>query len=554
MLGKSSSVRIRKSPFIFLFLVALLAFLISAGTALAQEPSPAQPHINNIYPSRGPVGTPVMITGTNFGLQTSLSTVTFNGIKATPIAWYDTVILTRVPEGATTGPVVVTVLGVFKSNEVMFEVTGTSPTPPPPGPVPRYTWYLAEGSTAHGFETYVLIQNPGDVNANVAVVYNTQQYGQMTRPSTLTVPAGSRVTLYLNEEVPNVDVSTFITSTQPVVCERAMYWNERIEGHESLGVTSPSTRWYFAEGSTNHGFETWILLQNPATAAANVKITYMTDTGVVEKEPFRLGGGQRASIPAVKDIGAKDFSTEIESDQPIVCERAMYWDGRRGGHCSNGVTSGSKRWYLAEGTTAWGFETWLLIQNPGDTDAGVNVVYQTSSGPSAEKPLVLPPKSRKTIFVNESVKGMDTSIKVTSNREIIVERSMYWDNGTGKAGHGTVGSPTVSRNIFFAEGSTAWGFETYICVQNPQNKPVSVTVIYMLPGGPRGGPEFIIPALSRITIYLNEVLPNEDVAVKLLAESPVMAERAMYWHERGGGHCSIGFIENEGTVTSSAPE
>ncbi len=485
-----------------------------------------------------------MIVGTNFGVSNPLSTVTFNGVKADPMVWYDTFILTRVPEGAKTGPVVVTVLGILKSNEVTFEVTGPAPTPtPPPTPQPDRTWYLAEGSTSHGFETYILIQNPGDVNATVAVIYNTQQYGQMTRPSTLTIPAGSRVTLYLNDEVPNVDVSTFITSTQPIVCERAMYWNDRLEGHESLGVVSPSTKWYLAEGSTNHGFETWILLQNPSNVAANVKVTYMTETGAVEREPFRLGAGQRASISAVKDIGARDFSTMIESDQPIVCERAMYWDGRRGGHSSNGVTSGSKQWYLAEGSTAWGFETWLLLQNPGDAEAGVNVVYQTASGPSAEEPVILPPKSRKTIFVNESVRGMDTSIKVTSNKEIIAERSMYWDNGTGKAGHGTVGSPRSSKSVFFAEGSTAWGFETYICIQNPADKSTKASLIYMLPGGPKAGPEFIIPALSRITVKVNKILPNEDVSMKVLADSPVMAERAMYWNNRGGGHCSIGFIE-----------
>jgi hypothetical protein len=35
----------------------------------------------------------------------------------------------------------------------------------------------------------------------------------------------------------------------------------------------------FAEGSTQSGFETWILIQNPNDSPANVNMTYLTPTG-----------------------------------------------------------------------------------------------------------------------------------------------------------------------------------------------------------------------------------------------------------------------------------
>src|SRR5450756_1972813 len=76
---------------------------------------------------------------------------------------------------------------------------------------------------------------------------------------------------------------------------------------------------------------------------------------------------------------------KVESDQDIICERSMYWDARRGGHDSIGVTSPGKTWYLAEGSTAWGFTTWLLLQNPAeDKSAKVNVTYMTKFGPVYE--------------------------------------------------------------------------------------------------------------------------------------------------------------------------
>lgn len=58
------------------------------------------------------MGTPVTIKGTNFGAAQGVSTLTFNGIAATPSSWSATTIVAPVPAGATTGNVVVTVNGM----------------------------------------------------------------------------------------------------------------------------------------------------------------------------------------------------------------------------------------------------------------------------------------------------------------------------------------------------------------------------------------------------------------------------------------------------------
>ncbi len=64
-------------------------------------------------PTTGAAGQAVMIFGTNFGATQGAGTVTFNGTVATTItSWSDTSIGATVPVGASTGPVVVTALGV----------------------------------------------------------------------------------------------------------------------------------------------------------------------------------------------------------------------------------------------------------------------------------------------------------------------------------------------------------------------------------------------------------------------------------------------------------
>jgi pyridoxal biosynthesis lyase PdxS len=82
----------------------------------------ANPVINTISPTSGPVGTQVTIEGSGFGDLQGTSKVTFAGVEATNIiSWSDYQIVAEVPEGATSGYVGVTVEGVT-SNGKWFTV------------------------------------------------------------------------------------------------------------------------------------------------------------------------------------------------------------------------------------------------------------------------------------------------------------------------------------------------------------------------------------------------------------------------------------------------
>ena len=83
---------------------------------------PPLPMISVLNPTSGSVGDAVRLTGTSFGGSQGTSTVTFNGVKATATSWSDRTIDVRVPTGASSGSVVVTV-GGQASNGVAFTVT-----------------------------------------------------------------------------------------------------------------------------------------------------------------------------------------------------------------------------------------------------------------------------------------------------------------------------------------------------------------------------------------------------------------------------------------------
>ena len=103
----------------------VLAAAASHPALMAQTPAPV---IDKLKPTSGQVGTNVKIKGEHFG--TTRGSVTFNGTSATVESasdWEDEKIQVEVPEGATTGNVVVTTSGGQASAGVTFTVTISAP-------------------------------------------------------------------------------------------------------------------------------------------------------------------------------------------------------------------------------------------------------------------------------------------------------------------------------------------------------------------------------------------------------------------------------------------
>ncbi len=105
-------------------LVALCACLLLIARAFAEGPAiTAPPRIDNIFPPSSAVGAQVTITGSGFGNDPTGNQVVFGGVLATQFkTWTPGAIYVTVPQGAKTGNVEVSVLGV-SSNQKMFKVT-----------------------------------------------------------------------------------------------------------------------------------------------------------------------------------------------------------------------------------------------------------------------------------------------------------------------------------------------------------------------------------------------------------------------------------------------
>jgi hypothetical protein len=393
---------------------------------------------------------------------------------------------------------------------------------------PSHTWFLAEGSTWGGLQTWILVQNPQPSAALVEITYMTER-GPVRGPSSR-VPAYSRESFDVARTVPETyGVSAEVISDIPVVVERAVYGGGYSWGHCSTGATAAARTWYLAEGSTDEGFETWILVQNPSDEWVDVALTYMTPTGDIEGPSSAIPPNSRRTFDVSREAGVQpEVSTMVAADAPVVAERAVYGPGREWGHDSLGAAEPDTLWFLAEGCTAEGFETWILVQNPDDISAEVTLTYMTRWGDIPGPSLLLPARSRGTFDVSETLPDTwEVSMRVDSSRPIVAERAMY---GPGRAwGHDSVGTASPAETWYLAEGSTGSGFDTWVLVQNPGGATANVGITYMTDSGVLPGPWLELPADSRATFNVRDTVGSRfEVSAVVRSDEPVVVERAMY--------------------------
>jgi Family of unknown function (DUF5719) len=305
---------------------------------------------------------------------------------------------------------------------------------------PSRIWYMPEGCTGYGFETWLLLQNPTGTPASVRVTYDIE--GGSPKTVTKKVPAFTRQTFNVADDIGAASTSIEVASSVPVIAERSMYRDKRIEGDDSIGATAPGYDFYLAEGSTAWGFTTWLLVQNPNSVAANVSVTYMTPDGPVAQAPFTVPGKARKTIKVnnVPGMSNTDCSIHVQGSLPIVAERAMYWNNSVKDACHQhvGTPSPHGTWYLPDGQTSEGGETYTLIENPNASDVTVTISYLTDTGQGdVTFTDTVKANARKTYNMAKWIPQGRASVVVRSASPVIVERSMYW-NGRG-AGTDTLG-------------------------------------------------------------------------------------------------------------------
>jgi hypothetical protein len=439
------------------------------------------------------------------------------------------------------------------------------------------TWYLAEGSTKWGFDTQISIMNPNNNLMQALITYMMLDGTTATQIAYLQ-PSSQTIVMPVSV-IGAADFSTtvqVVSGTGNIAVNRVMSWYQPgdsppiIEETSSIGTNSPTRIWFLAEGSSNWGFSTYILVQNPNAAPTNATLTFMIEGGSPRAFVRTIPAHARQTFKMSDFIGSKDASCQVSADAPIVVERSMFRGANKAmGHETIGAITPATTSYLAEGSTAWGFTTYVLVQNPNGVAANVKLSLQTAIGQLDGPTAVMPPNSRKTFNLNSFVntgaltKGLDVSTIVSSDQPVIAERAMYWYNNVMKeGGHDTIGMTSAHNSFYFPSGDTGVGqpdgHQCWTLVQNPNASPANITISYFPVNGyePTITRTATVPANSRQTFNMADSVGTGSYSTMVQSNTPglnIMAESSVYQGlvtqfidytnftiTRTAGGCSIG--------------
>lgn len=429
--------------------------------------------------------------------------------------------------------------------------------------------FFAEGANNSFFATTLALFNPGDTALTANVRFLGPAGSTVSYPVTL--PARTPVRIVADDAgLPFTEFSMLVEAPGQVVAERRMTW-DRTTGygsHATSGVEAPSTTWHFAEGATISGIQTFLLLQNPGTVPAAVTLRYLPSNGAPQERQHVVPAQSRVTVWVNQEgapMQAAEFATVVQSDRPIVAERAVYRDvGAQvygAGSAAAGVPAPLTEWSFAEGATGDFFDTYLLLANPSDqpVDATVRSVTdfdRNNLGPTLSpviRTFSLAPRARLTLRVADQdpmLAARQVSLLVTSSAPIVAERAMWWPGPTAATwaeSHADTGAgPTgTAWAVADLQSDTAPdGWETFLLVNAPESTGPLVRVRLACEDGTTVDRTLALMPY-RVTLWLRYEFPEtvgrrcaatlESLPRKLTSSpsvppnrAPMRVEKAMY--------------------------
>ena len=309
---------------------------------------------------------------------------------------------------------------------------------------------------------------------------------------------------------------------------------------DRIEITVSSVSYTLAEGATGAFFDLDIPIANPNYTATTATVTFLKEDGTTITQDVTLEAMTRRtlhvdSIPGLENAGGVSTVVRSTNGNPLVVERTMFWDASHyGSHGGTAVDGPRTRWLFAEGSEGF-FHTFVLLANSSATPSTVTLTFLREGTTPYVRTLTVPPTSRVTLAANgvPELVNRSFSIAVDASTPIVAERSMYF--GTARlfdGGHESAGVPAGATSWFLAEGATGPFFETFVLVGNPNPSPANLTMTFLTDGGQTVVRHKTVAASGRLTVNIeteDPLLANAAVATSIVADQPVVAERAMYW-------------------------
>jgi hypothetical protein len=402
-------------------------------------------------------------------------------------------------------------------------------------------WYCAEGTSAatgRARET-VIIGNLEKRRVDVSVT---------VMPGGETPPLSERYELEPYEQR-RVEVAGIAEAPEPgVVVE--VFGGRAVVEHEIQGVAgdlavgpcsrTASTRWYFAEGTTDRGAQDWLALFNPFGDDAIIDVTFLDDGGLQTPEAGQalvVPRRSRISVP-VHDVARRQGQVGIlvrARTGRVVAERSGIFDGtdtRTGITLALGATAMASRWRFPVMDTGDGTAESLSIANFTEDPARVEVRVLLDGVASLQPETVdLTGNAIQRLEIGARASGSAYAVEVTSlnGTPIVAGAFGAWATPSPVTGVATTQGTVVSSTHWaFAVGRVDADGEAVISALNVSDQPITVQMYAYTrgdPDSPASAPAEAVPPGDRVSFSLGARGVRPDQVIVIGADGPIVVGR-----------------------------
>lgn len=229
--------------------------------------------------------------------------------------------------------------------------------------------------------------------------------------------------------------------------------------------------------------EVWVF--NPDGDTMNGSITVLTESEDQQLvQPFSIPayGSHQFDIDELVETPYAAAVVEIEGGGGLVEQRST-WPlretsvGESVAACTNSPAS---QWYFATGDTSEGSQDLLVLSNPHDHAAVIDITLRTSRGDRQIEAATVPAKSVRTIDLREHTVDDEINVGVSivaTRGSLVAGRAQYWDTEMRDGYSMVLGAPALRYLWWFAAGENAENVTAEYTIFNPNDFAIEVTPI-----------------------------------------------------------------------------
>ena len=198
------------------------------------------------------------------------------------------------------------------------------------------------------------------------------------------------------------------------------------------------------------------------------------------------------------------------------------------------------RYYFAGGVDAPGQPSFFTIVNPEAARARVRLTFYFPGGATSTASFNVGGRTHRTIAVSSLIGASGRpsrfGLVVASDRNIapgLVLTRVGRDDDT------LVGSSTLARTWYLAEGYTALTFHETVAILNPDARRSARVALLLLPANGRGGRETVtvtVGAHSERVVDINALAPDRPLSIVTTSTRGIVVERTLTFSSDAAGN------------------